>query len=86
MQYDENGNRIYGEFTDMFGNEVAIKRASMRHPMVTDCAQIRVAFTNGTALYAYPSRRDAAVMIDALAAFLGDTDGIPDLSEPDAEG
>lgn len=82
MQYDEEGNRIYGEFRDLMGQRVTIKKASDKS-YAEGCAQVGV---GGDTLrtFFYPTREDAARMIDALASFLGDTDGVPDLPEPDA--
>jgi hypothetical protein len=84
MQYDEDGNRIYKEFVDLMGQKVTIKKAADKS-YAEGCVQIGVG-GDTVKWFFYPTRLDAAKMIDALAAFLGDTDGIPDLPEPDAGG
>lgn len=82
MQYDEDGNRVYGQFRDLMGQKVTIKKAADKS-YAEGCAQIGVG-GDVMRMFFYPDRHAAAQMIDALAAFLGDTDEIPDLPEPDA--
>ena len=82
MQYDMNGNRIYGEFTDQFGTRVIIKAASAEHVLVAGKAQVRISQGDG-AMYAYPKREDVAALIDALTSYMAATDGVPDLPEPE---
>lgn len=84
MQYDENGNRIYGEFKDSLGQDVQVKKAP-EGTIVEGGAQI-VLSLEGRKSYMYPSREATAELIAALTSFLADTDGIPDLPEPDAGG
>lgn len=84
MQYDEEGNRIYGEFRDLMGQRVTIKKASEKS-YAQGCAQVGVGGDLMRAFF-YPTREAAAYMIAALTAYMADTDGVPDLPEPDAEG
>lgn len=79
MQYDLNGNRIYGEFTDHFGQKLVIKKAS-DNSVVEGAVQLRLG-GNELAMYVYPTRETVPGIIDALTAFMADTDGIPDLPE-----
>lgn len=83
MQYDENGNRIYGEFRDLMGQRVTVKKAS-DDGYAEGCVQIGV---GGDVMrtFFYPTRENVPVLMAALAAFMADTDGVPDLPEPDAE-
>lgn len=83
MQYDENDSRVYGEFKDLMGQSVTIKKAA-DDSYAEGCAQIGV---GGAAMktFFYPTRENVAEMMAALAAFMADTDGVPDLPEPDAD-
>lgn len=82
MEYDEEGRRIYGEFTDHLGQRVVVKKGA-ENSAASGAVQIRVG-GKGLAIYAYPNRETVPVLMSALAAFMADTDGIPDLPEPDA--
>lgn len=84
MQYDENDDRVYGEFKDLMGQRITIKKAA-DDSYADGCAQIGV---GGAVMktFFYPTRENVAVMMAALAAYMADTDGVPDLPEPDVEG
>ena len=84
MQYDEDGNRVYGEFRDLMGQRVTIKKAADQS-YAEGCAQIGVG-TDVMRTFFYPTRENVPVLMVALGAFMADTDGIPDLPEPDAGG
>lgn len=84
MQYDDDGIRVYGEFRDLMGQRVTVKRAA-HDSYATGCAQVGV---GGDVMrtFFYPTRENVPVLMAALAAFMADTDGVPDLPEPDVEG
>jgi len=83
MQYDEDGNRVYGQFRDLMGQKVTIKKAAEKS-YADGCAQIGVG-GDVMRMFFYPDRETVPVLMAALAAFMADTDGVPDLPEPDAE-
>lgn len=84
MQYDEANNRVYGEFRDLLGQRVVIRKAA-NDSFAEGCAQVQVGGDIMRAFF-YPTRETAPQMMAALAAYMADTDGVPDLPEPDAEG
>lgn len=84
MEHDEAGNRIYGQFRDLLGQRVVVAKAADKS-YAEGCAQVQVGGDIMRAFF-YPTRETAPVLIAALTAFMADTDGVPDLPEPDAEG
>lgn len=84
MQYDEQNNRVYGEFRDLLGQRVVVRKAAEKS-YAEGCAQVQVGGDIMRAFF-YPTRETAPVMIAALTAYMADTDGVPDLPEPDVEG
>lgn len=83
MEYDLNGNRIYGEFEDSFGSKMSIKDATKNHVIVAGRAQVRMG-GKGNARYLYPKRSEVEEIVAAFTAYLAATDGKGDLPEPDA--
>lgn len=78
MQYTEDGFRIYAETEDTSGVNVRIERSGTRKPAV----QVDL---SGYSDVIELDRQGAVQAIAGLTAFLADTDGVPDLPEPDAE-
>lgn len=83
MQYDEDGNRIYGEFRDLMGQRITVKKASDKS-YAEGCAQVGVG-GDVLRMFFYPDRETVPVLMAALASFMADTDGVPDLPEPDPD-
>lgn len=85
MEYDLNGNRVFGAVADSFGNVIEVKEGSSEHALSAGKAQIRL-HSNAVreALYVYPTRAAVQDLVDILTAFLAATDGKGDLPEPDA--
>lgn len=81
MHYNEEGHRIYGRFSDEVGQAVVVEETHNPH---------NVWVQHGTSSFKRGrmrlSRDGAQRMIDALTAFVANTDGVPDLPEPDARG
>lgn len=82
MRYDEDGNRVYGEIRDLMGQRIVVKKAAEKS-YAEGCAQVAV---GGDVMrtFFYPTRETVPVLMAALAAYMADTDGVPDLPEPDA--
>lgn len=78
MQYSEDGERIYGQFSDEVGQAVTVVQT--HNPNQVWVQHGTSSFKRGRVRL---SRDGAQRMIDALTSFMADTDGVPDLPEPD---
>lgn len=77
MRYTDDGLRIYVETEETSGIDIRVERVYGPEP------KVQIA-TPGYSDVIEVDRSGAIQVIAGLAAFLADTDGIPDLPEPDA--
>lgn len=80
MQYNEDGHRVFGRFSDEVGQAVVVEETHNPH---------HVWVQHGTSSFKRGrmrlSRDGAQRMIDALTAFVANTDGIPDMHEEEGK-
>lgn len=78
MQYNEEGHRVFARFSDEVGQAVVVEET--HNPGHVWVQHGTSSFKRGRMRL---SRDGAQRLIDGLTAFMANTDGVPDLPEPD---